>query len=239
MKRAFLIVAVVALFGGMGCGGRRNCIDDVTVFWHIPNATGSAELSCAAAGVASVQITVDGFTAGAPVPCASLSLPLTNFDEFRHDFIVDGLDANGVLIYTDSFSFTPTGCRENQVDRTLQPITGTLTVLPTFAPLNFQTCAAAQIDSFFVELLDASNTPVPAYNAVFLPCTDNGSRIAFTMPGLAFGQVYTFRSLDSTRGTSAFVDEVCAVQASFTVANQAFSPTLTAFLSVGTGTTCP
>lgn len=248
MKRAILSLATLALLSSTGCGGRRNCIDDVTVFWHFPNATGSAELSCAAAGVASVQVTVDGLTQGAPFPCASLAsdnqtvvqgISLTNFDEFRHDFIVDGLDANGVLIYTDSFSFTPTGCRPNQVDTNLQPITGTLTVLPTFAAGAFQTCAAAGINDFFVELLDASNTAIPAYNAVFLPCVDTTSGIAFSMPGLAFGQVYTFRSLDSTLGTTTFVDQICGARAPFTVATQTFSPQLAALPAGVTATTCP
>jgi hypothetical protein len=57
--------------------------------------------------------------------------------------------------------------------------------------------------------------------------------------GIAFGQTYTFRSLDSTvtdnTGGQVVVDQVCGAQVNFTVATQAF----VIDLLPDTGVQCP
>jgi hypothetical protein len=235
MKRAILLLAT-AFLGATGCYSRR-CVDDIAVYWHFSNADNTAELSCSQAGVSAVQIAVDGVVAGT-FACSSLSsdgvtfvqgIALAGFEEDRsHSFQLDGLDGNGVILYSDALTFAPTGCRLNELDSTLIAATGTLTILPTFDGVSFPTCSAAGVDNFFVELLDASAAAVPNFNGVYLPCLNTSQGPAFTVEGLAFGQTYTFRTLDSTvtdnsvPGGQLVVDQVCGAQVSFGVATQAF-----------------
>jgi hypothetical protein len=246
MKRAILLLTT-AFLGSTGCYS-RHCFDDIAIYWHFRNASNSAELTCAQAGVSSIQITADGVVLQ-PVACSSLSsdgvtfvqgIALADFDEGNHSFQLDGLDANGNLIYSSgTFTFAPTGCRLNELDSDLAAVTGTLTVFPTFEGVSFQNCGDAGVDNFFVELLDASATAVPNFNGVYLPCVNTSGGPAFTVAGIAFGQTYTFRSLDSTvtdnTGGQVVVDQVCGAQVNFTVATQAF----VIDLLPDTGVQCP
>lgn len=135
MKRAIVLLSSAAILG-MGCG--HTCdFRDIALYWHFPTAGG--ELSCSDAGVASIRITIDGNVEGTfscllqdvngnPVQ----GILLTDFGSRAYQFLVEGLDAGGSTIYTDSFTYTPTLCGTNTVDRTLVAAGGDMTLAYAF-----------------------------------------------------------------------------------------------------------
>jgi hypothetical protein len=178
MKRAILILAT-AFLGATGCHSRR-CETDITFFWHFPNANNTAELACSEAGVVNVEIIEDGFSDG--VFACSLAdqngnpvqgITLTNFAIRNYQFELDGRDASGNLIYQDQFSFTPAACADNQVDRSLTPLTGNLAIDFQFTDIGF-TCSNPNTFIWY-ELLDHNSQVVdivgPNNTPLALPCS--------------------------------------------------------------------
>ena len=191
MKRAILALTVATFFGAAGCHSRR-CETDVTFFWHFPNANGTAELACSQAGVVNVEIIEDGFSDGV-FPCSLADqagnpvqgITLTDFAIRNYQFEIDGLDASGNIIYQDQFSFTPTACADNQVDRDLTPLTGNLAIDFQFTVIGF---ACTNTNTFiWYELLDSSSQVVdvvgPNNTPLALPCSQG----AILLNQLPFG----------------------------------------------------
>jgi hypothetical protein len=190
MKRAILLLAAVFL-GATGCHSRR-CETDITFFWHFPNANGTADLACSQAGVVNVEIIEDGFSDGRFACTLSdrngnpvQGVTLTNFATRTHQFELDGLDASGNIIFQDQFSFTPTSCADNQLDRSLTLVTGDLSIDFQFTDMGF-TCFNAKTLIWY-ELLDRNNQTVdivgPNNTPTALPCS-NG---AIALNQLGFG----------------------------------------------------
>jgi hypothetical protein len=190
MKRAILLL-VTAILGATGCNSRR-CDTAITFLWHFPNASGTGELACNQAGVVNVEIIEDGSSDGV-FACtltdvngnAVQGITLTNFAVRNYQFELDGLDASGNIIHRDQFSFTPTGCVDNQLDRTLPAVTGNLAIDFRFQDIGF-TCTNAGTFMWY-ELLDRNNQVIdivgPSNSPTALPCTSG----AIALNQLAFG----------------------------------------------------
>ena len=192
MRRAILLLATFGL-ALPGCYSRSRCDNgDVTLYWHFPS--GSSELSCNQAGVLNVQVSIDGVVEG-QFPCSSLSadgrttvqgITITNFFEEPHSFLIDALDGNDRAVWSsDSFSYTPTACTNNVLDRNLTAITGDLTVGYQFT----DTSSCTSNNSFiWYELRDANNQVVDAVGPTSqdpqaIPCAST-----ITLQALPYGQ---------------------------------------------------
>ena len=198
MRRVILLLATFGL-AQSGCYSSARCVSgDVTLYWHFPS--GSTELSCSQAGVLNVQVSIDGVVQG-QFPCLSLSsngvdtvqgVTITNFLEQQHSFQIDAVNGNGTAIWSDAFSYTPTACTNNRLDRSLTALTGDLTVGYQFT--DSFTCTANTF--IWYELRDDSNNQVVDFvgrtsaDPRAIPC---GSII--TLPALPFG-LYTVTRIE-------------------------------------------
>ena len=178
MKRAILILAT-ALLGAAGCHTRQ-CQTDITFFWHFPDPSGGAELSCSQAGVVNVEIVEDGFSDGSfactladQTGAAVQGITLTNFAVRNYQFELRGLDASGNIVAQDTFSFTPNDCADNQLDRDLTALTGNVSIDFQFTDIGF-TCTNSNTFMWY-ELLDRNSQVVdvvgPNNTPAALPCT--------------------------------------------------------------------
>jgi hypothetical protein len=226
MRRTILFLAA----GLVGSGCYPCDRNDVALFWHFPNADGTAELACADAGVSRVQIAVDGVVE-ATVDCTLADqrgdpvqgVTLTNFARRPYSFQLDGLDARGVAVYSSAFSFEPTVCGLNVVDETLTPLVGDLLI-----PYAFQGgggCSAPGPDSAFpttfvwFRLLDQDGRLFSAVDATqdptALPC--GAGDFTILVPGALFGR-YTLAGIEEVeilRSGAAVVRRYNCARASF------------------------
>lgn len=230
MNRAilFLVFAGSTLLGA-GCHGTCEA-SDVALFWHFPNAGGTAELSCDQAGVVDVVITIDG-SASDPMPCTqpdvngnpAQGLTLTNFARGgTYQFQIDGLDATGTAIYTSAFDYTPPACGLNILDETLTSLSGDLAIAYSFKPA--AGCAAptsaSPYDTTFIwyELLDQNGQVYDvvdgAHDPTAFPCGSNNGTIV--VPNALYGQ-YTLNGIEEVEvladGTSSVYHYNCVPDA--------------------------
>jgi hypothetical protein len=239
MRPAILILAT-ALLGAAGCHTRR-CDTDITFFWHFPNASGTADLACSQAGVVNVEIIEDGFSDGR-FACtlsdvngnAVQGVTLLNFATRAYQFELDGLDASGNIIYQDQLTFTPVGCADNQVDRSLTPLTGNLAIDFQFTDIGF-TCTNTNTLIWY-ELLDRNGQVVdivgPNNTPAALPCA-NG---AIQLNQLPFGAytVSRIQEVEPAAGGGFITDHATCTPQPFQ--HLAPNDTVTVVVPVSTGT---
>src|SRR5512146_2611901 len=208
MNRAklFLLLVGSALLGG-GC---NTCdVSDVALFWHLPNANNTAELTCDQAGVASVVITIDGASFD-PLACTLQDvdgnpvqgITLTHFASgVQYAFQIDGLDSAGQVIYSTAFQYTPTGCGLKVLDETLTPLAGDLVIPYAFqggGPCTPVSPASAYPNTYsWFQLIDQSGQLYSASDAQHDPTliACNAATPTITIPGALFGR-YTLAGVE-------------------------------------------
>ncbi len=206
MKRAIVLLSSAA-FLGVGCG--HHCdFRDVALYWHFPNPNGSGEVTCDQVGVAEIQITIDGTVADV-VQCLDASGspaigdPLIDFLDTAYQFQIDALDANGTVLYSDAFSYTPVACGTNRYDSTLASQAGDMTIGYSFT--DTATCTTPRSGAspfpttyiwFEVTGPDGSQVYSAAdrtSNATAIPCGAGGATIV--LPSAPFG-TYTLTAIE-------------------------------------------
>jgi hypothetical protein len=237
MKRAILILAT-ALLGTTTACSSHSCANenDLNVFWDSFTAADGTTFACTdpRSGVAGLQVFVGGVPQlldrngqPAPVPCvpfpaqsSAQGVTLADFAPGTYDVEVQAYDTAGNLLFDDQQSIAITRtCGGTELSAALVATTGSLTVATTFQ--GQQTCAAAGVQNFFIELVDSNGTALTGPNGQSFACIDSaGSLPSFTLTGLAFGQTYTFRTLAGTAanssGVQAFRYVQCGVPVTFT-----------------------
>jgi hypothetical protein len=205
MKRATLLLATAFLGMTAGCSS-RSCTDEgnVHLFWHFRSASGP-EITCGQAGVANVQIFVDGVDNGTfacllqdrngnPVQ----GITLQGFASGSHSFELHGFDSGGRDIYQDAFtSVTDRACGGDLFDSTLTRTVGDLTVafqLTSADGTLVESCAAGAPTFIWYVLRDQNGTEVSRVDQnnspTAIPCASGG--ILFT--DLPFAQ-YTVSAI--------------------------------------------
>jgi hypothetical protein len=189
MKRAILILAT-ALLGTTTACSSHSCdgVGDVNLFWNFQDARG-APLSCSQAGVAQMNVIVDGvdngtfactLTArdGSPVQ----GITLQGFNPASHSFELHALDASGRETYTDAFALpTDRTCNGNTVDRVLTRTVGDLTVAFRLTNANgtaTEGCSSGAPTFIWYVLLDQNGQEVSSVDQnnspTAIPCTAGG-----------------------------------------------------------------
>lgn len=128
MRRAILLLATFGL-ALSGCRSRCDNGGTLTVFWQNPQGgfttTTGQLLSCDAAGVSTVDVSVNGSLAG-HFPChgpSSDGITLTGF--FNNETVsvqVDAFDASNNLLYQDVRSTSTAACGNVALDVTLAAV---------------------------------------------------------------------------------------------------------------------
>ncbi len=116
MKR--FVPALAAVILGSGCVVTTNdpCQGTVTVDWGSNGflfASGAATYSCVTAGVDWIDVYVDGSTTPYSVACTAYATSIA-LTEGTHDFVIEGTDANGTILFRDWSNGTGTTCGATQ-----------------------------------------------------------------------------------------------------------------------------
>ena len=104
----------------------------LNISWQLVDASGAVR-SCSGAGVAFVDVYVDGTRQVDAVPCGGGSATLTFVPNGSHSITVEGLDASLQIVDRDQFT-AQTGCGNNPVLATVGE--GLLNLDYVFAPTN-------------------------------------------------------------------------------------------------------
>jgi hypothetical protein len=252
MRRTLLLLAAASL-AGSACTTRDCPPEGVNVYWPQFTTSTGAAVSCSAAGVAGVQVYVDGVPQfQQPVPCSLPALGggfvdgtgLAEFAPGTYTIAVQGFDASGRLRYEDQRQVSVGNACGAFTDVDTFPVatTGTLTMSVSFA--GQRTCSAAGVQNFFVELIDDAGQAVPISNQGFIPCVDAAPALpAFQILDLDFGRTYTFRTLagtfaDASAGPSGqrIAYQACGAAVAFNAVTPAFQVDLPAAVP---GVVCP
>ncbi|SRR6266568_4506852 len=127
MRRAILLLCTFGL-ALSGCGSRCDNGGTLTLFWQTPQggfttATGQL-LSCDAAGVSTVDVSVNGTLAG-HFPChgpSSDGVTLTGFFNETVSVQLDAFDASHNLLYQDARTTSTAACGNVVLDVTLAAV---------------------------------------------------------------------------------------------------------------------
>lgn len=192
MRRAILLLAALAA-GASGCSSNSRCDvgGTLTLYWQPPQggfttATGQL-LGCDAAGVATVDVTVNGTSAGT-FNCHGPSadgIQLTGFGDETVSIQLDAFDASNRHLYQEVTRASTALCADTLVDANLTALAGDLTVGYQFTD-SFSCTANTFI---WYTLLDVAQNQVvdevgpSSTNPQAIPC---GS--AITLSALPFGR---------------------------------------------------
>ena len=207
MKRAILFLATALI--GTGCG-RRCDFPTLTVYWSFQSS--GAPLDCSQAGVATMNILIDGQAVDTsqtgPIPCdfgdGVEGATLTGFTSGTYSVELDGLDASGHTLYTDTQNVSVSACGDTQLNATLAPVTvpaGNLNVAYSFAAGGSCTTPSSQspyaTTFIWYELVDANGNVVSASDLATDPKANPCSTTTptFVIPNLPFG-TYTLKGIE-------------------------------------------
>jgi hypothetical protein len=104
---ALAFAAALATLAGTGCGS-SSCDQTLTIPWQLTDPSGHV-WSCANAGVAFVDVYVNGVLQVNAAPCSNASATIFGVPNDTHEVVVEGLDAGLHILDRDEF-ITSAGC---------------------------------------------------------------------------------------------------------------------------------
>ncbi len=174
----------------------------LTASWTFTLADGSRGVGCYGAGVSTVNLWIDGVSAGQGIDCAQGSVSVPGLDAGDHDFTIQGVSASGAVRYQTWGTTSVDSCGERRV--LLEPGAGTLRVnYATSTGLCYAEADAAQTLGYvWFNLVDRTTglsaaLVNSAVTPALLPCrTGTSAQVNIPVPWglyrLAWMQVVTY-----------------------------------------------
>jgi hypothetical protein len=162
MKRAFLILAVVALFGATGCG-RRCDRETLTLNWTFVDGANAVQ-ACVDSGTVAMQILLNGVAVvddlgNTQFSCSDFPNSITLFDVGigSSDVEFDAFDVNNQFIVQQHQTVNINSCGNTTASMTLAMIQAPLVIDYLFTP--GLTCLST--DVIWYQLTDRTNPNLP------------------------------------------------------------------------------
>jgi len=180
MNRLVLLLALAAT--GTGCVVSDTCDQTVSLGWpSFQLANGAVTPSCATAGVASVDVWMDGNGFVGNFACNAGGVDVTSVHSGSHLFTVEGLDASNNVVLRDEIYAGAGVCNATVIADT-EPAEGTFNLAYSFSPSNVCTTGGSWIwFSVYDKILGKVTAAVDeaSANPALYVC---GSTISFVLP---------------------------------------------------------
>lgn len=114
MRHRLLAAPLLALPLLLAACGDPCAAPALTVSWRFDLADGTRDATCAAAGVATLDVWIDGEPAGSGVACAQGAATFTGLAAGVHNVTIQGYDAAGGLVNRDWLGAAVEACGETR-----------------------------------------------------------------------------------------------------------------------------